>query len=129
MDDLQYKPNMDVVRGARSFIRALCQTYGTKQGMDVWDKTREVLGDQAASDIFLGMLTGNGTLTVKSIGYSKIEAIKEFRHFTHLGLKDSKDFMDKVESEGPQVVPDHLIHASQHENFIQAMRQIGCAVE
>lgn len=57
MDDLTYTPNMDVVRSARYFIKSLCETYGHTKGMETWDRIREVLGDQAASDIFLGMLT------------------------------------------------------------------------
>lgn len=129
-DSIQYKPNAAVVRSARAFIRSLCETYGHTQGMDVWDKIREVLGDQAASDIFLGMLTGDYQgLTVKSVGHLKIEAIKEVRNFTGMGLKEAKDFVEAVQYHGPKSIPDGAIPDSQVDNFILAMNRIGCVVE
>lgn len=129
-DEIYYKPNTAVVRSARSFIRSLCETYGHTQGMQVWDQIRVVLGDQAASDIFLGMLTGDHHgLMLTSIGQLKIEAIKEMRAFTGMGLKDAKDFIEAVQYNGPKSIPEGMIPDSRVEPFIQAMARIGCIVE
>lgn len=130
MEDLSYKPDAKVVRSARSFIRALCENYGHTQGMQVWDRIREVLGDEAASDIFLGMLTGDHHgLTVKSVGIHKIEAIKELRHATGMGLKDAKDFVESVQYNGPKQIPEGMIPDQNVDRFIVAMARIGCEVE
>lgn len=129
MDDFEYKPNTAVVRTARSFIRALCETYGTDQGMAVWDYIRKGLGDQIASDIFLGMLIGKNDVRVASIGSEFISAIKEVRWITGWGLKEAKDFCDAVRDKGPQVISVDQLDENKVENFINNMRKIGCRVE
>lgn len=130
MEDLVYKPDTNVVRSARYFIRSLCETYGHDRGMAVWDKVREVLGDRAASDIFLGMLTGDfNTVRVSRIGGYKIEAIKLVRGLTNMGLKDSKDFVEAVAAGIPQEI-DVVRYQPEHvENFRLEMQRIGCVVE
>jgi len=94
IDDFQYRPDMRVVTTARAFIKALSEVYGADHGMALWDYVRKGLGNQIASDIFLGMLVGTPELTVHTIGMHKIEAIKEVRAFTGMGLKEAKDFLD-----------------------------------
>jgi ribosomal protein L7/L12 len=129
-DELRYKPDAGVVRTARSFIRSLCETYGHSQGMQVWDRIRETLGDRAASDIFLGMLTGDyHSVKVTRIGQLKIEAIKEVRHFTGWGLKEAKDFVEDVQSIGPREITSSMIREDRIQDFATAMRRIGCTVE
>lgn len=129
MDDFRYNPNMAVVRSARSFIRTLCETYGSEQGMAVWDHIRKGLGEQIASDIFLGMLTGQGDIRVISIGPSFIEAIKEVRGLTGWGLKEAKDFCDAVRDSGPQVIDSSQFREDRADDFTRAMARIGCRVE
>ena len=130
MDDLVYKPDIDVVRSARYFIKALCEKYGHTKGMEVWDRIREVLGDQAASDIFLGMLTQQYTqITVSGIGNYKIEAIKLVREITGCGLKEAKDFVEDISDRGMTITLD-LSNKDEAfvERWIQNMRRIGCTV-
>lgn len=130
MDEFEYKPSMAVVRSARSFIRTLCETYGSDKGMVVWDHIRKGLGDQMASDIFLGMLTGQQDLRVISLGQEFIGAIKEVRWLTGLGLKEAKDFCDAVRDKGPQVINvEHLADDAKVEQFVNNMRKLGCRVE
>lgn len=129
MDDFAYKPNMAVVRSARNFIGCLCETYGSEQGMAVWDHIRKGLGEQIASDIFLGMLTGQGDIRVISMGGQFIEAIKEVRGLTGWGLKEAKDFCDKVRDVGPQVIHTHECREERIDPFVENMRRIGCRIE
>lgn len=129
MDNFEYRPNMAVVRSARTFIRTLCETYGSEQGLAVWDHIRKGLGEQIASDIFLGMLTGQGDIRVMSIGPRLIEAIKEVRTFTGWGLKEAKDFCDSVNSMGPQVIDATQFREDRADDFVRNMTQIGCRVE
>ena len=130
MDDLVYNPNMDVVRSSRYFIKSLCENYGHTKGMEVWDRIREVLGDQAASDIFLGMLTQQySQVTVSKIGNYKIEAIKLVREITGCGLKEAKDFVEDIGDRGMTLTLDL---SNKDEDFVQRwindMRRIGCTV-
>jgi ribosomal protein L7/L12 len=130
MDDLVYKPDMDVVRSARYFIKALCEKYGHTKGMEVWDRIREVLGDQAAGDIFLGMLTQQySQVTVSKIGSYKIDAIKLVREITDYGLKDAKDFVEDISDRGMTLTLDL---SGKDEAFVERwlrdMRRIGCVV-
>lgn len=131
-EELVYRPNANVVRSARSFIRNLCEVYGHSQGMAVWDKVREVLGERAAGDIFLGMLTADYCeVVVKTIGQYKIEAIKEVRAFTGWGLKEAKDFVESVSWNGPKPInlqPDTMTD-EKVEQFRRNMARIGCVVE
>lgn len=130
MDDFDYKPSMVVVRSARSFIRALCDTYGNEQGLRVWDHIRNGLGDQIASDIFLGMLTGQQDIRVITIGSEFISAIKEVRWLTGMGLKEAKDFCDAVRDKGPQIINVERINDdAKVEQFVNNMRNLGCRVE
>lgn len=129
-EQLRYEPNIAVVRSARSFIRALCESYGHSQGLQVWDQIRSVLGDRAAGDIFLGMLTdAQDSVVIKSISNLKIEAIKELRAHTGWSLKESKDFVEDVQRLGPQMLGPGVINPERMEEFVRAMQRIGCEVE
>lgn len=130
MEDLSYTPNMDVVRSARYFIKSLCDTYGHDRGMAVWDKIREVLGDQAAGDIFLGMLTQEyHNVSIARIGQYKIEAIKLVRQLTGYGLKEAKDFVEDVSDRGQVKTLDLSAMAPEIVSaWINNMRKIGCEV-
>ena len=129
MEDFQYRPDMRVVTSARSFIRSLCEVYGSNQGMAIWDHIRKGLGEQIASDIFLGMLVGTPELTVHSIGGHKIEAIKEIRSFLGWGLKESKDFVESVTFGGPKRIEIRDISDERINEFCQNMAKIGCLVK
>jgi len=129
MDDFDYKPNMNVVRNARAFIRSLCDAYGTEQGMAVWDHIRKGLGDQIAGDIFLGMLTGTDQIRVMSIGKEMINAIKEVRWLTGWGLKEAKDFVDAVRDRGPQIIDVADMDQAKVEQFCRNIQKFGCTVE
>lgn len=129
MDDFDYKPNMNVVRNSRSFIRSLCDAYGVDTGMAVWDYIRNGLGDRIAGDIFLGMLTGQDQVRVMSIGNEMIGAIKEVRWLTGWTLKEAKDFVDAVRDKGPQTIDVAGINQEKVEQFCRNIEKTGCKVE
>lgn len=129
MDDFRYIPNIAVVTSARTFIKNLCETYGSQQGMAVWDHIRQGLGEQIASDIFLGMLTSTGEIRITYIGDRYIEAIKEVRVLTGWGLKEAKDFCDRIKSGTPGHINTDGIEAERVDRFVNFMKKIGCTVE
>lgn len=132
MDDEQipaYLPDMNVVRSARAFIRCLCEAYGAERGMAVWEHIREGLGDRMAADIFLGMLMGSDEVEVRSVvPMRKIEAIKQVRSLTGMGLKEAKDFVEKVEFSGPQRLSVVGLDTARVDSFVQGMQRIGCNI-
>lgn len=128
MDDFTYKPDMNVVRSARHLIGALCKAYGADKGMALWDHIREGMGERIAADIFLGMLTGTGELEVYAVGDRRIEAIKEVRWLTGWGLKEAKDFVEKVAYDGPQRIPTEGLDERRVDEFVRNMERIGCTV-
>jgi hypothetical protein len=129
LEDFNYRPDMRVVRGARMFIQSLCEVYGSTQGMAVWDNIRSSLGEQIASDIFLGMLIGGGDIVVHKIGPNKIEAIKEVRGLTGMGLKESKDFIEAVIEQGPQPLETSGMDQEVVNKFCNTMNTRGCVVK
>lgn len=129
MNDIEYKPNMDVVRSCRAFIRSLCETYGHTQGMAVWDQVRTTLGDRAAGDIMFGMLLQTDEIVVRSLGANFIDAIKELRALTGWGLKESKDFCDLVRAGTPQRVNISHCNTEAVDRFTQRIRELGGSVD
>lgn len=126
--DFSYKPDMNVVRSARSFIKSLCEVYGNDRGLAVWDHIRSGLGDDIAGDIFLGMLVRQEDIRVSGIGDRFIDAIKEVRWLTGWGLKEAKDFCDNVRLNGPQIINVEHMDEQKVEQFANNMKKIGCTV-
>ena len=127
-EEFYYRPDMSVVSSARSFIKSLCEVYGTSQGMAVWDKIRSYLSEEMASDIFLGMLMGPTELKILRVGHYKIEAIKEVRALTGWGLKESKDFIEGITDSNPGIINLHNKDSNLVNNFCEAMRKSGCVI-
>ena len=127
-DDFYYKPDMRVVLSARNFIKSLIEVYGSNEGLAVWDKIRNHLSEQMASDIFVGMLIGPLPINIVKIGPKYIEVIKEVRRFTGMGLKESKDFVDGV-NEGKSGNIDTANKDQEEINrFCDELRKIGCVI-
>jgi len=129
-DDIEfhYRPNMKVVSAARALIKSLSEVYGSSEGLAVWDKIRSHLSEQMASDIFLGMLMGPSQLTIIRIGHYKIEAIKEVRAFTGMGLKEAKDFVEAIADNSPGIIDVSNRDPEEVNNFCDAMRKAGCVI-
>lgn len=129
-DEFHYHPDMRVVRSARSFIQSLCEVYGAKQGMAIWDTIRSNLGEDIASDIFLGMLIGSADVTLFSVPLDmKINAIKEVRAFTGFGLKEAKDFVEEVTNNHKHMTVDTSGKTIDDiDRFCKNMRMFGCDV-
>lgn len=128
-DEIDYKPNMDVVRNCRAFIRSLCEAYGHTQGLAVWDQVRSTLGDRAAGDIMFGMLLQTDELVVSRLGSNFIEAIKELRALTGWGLKESKDFCDAVNSHGSKTLNISHCDPAAIDRFTTRIRELGGKVD
>lgn len=126
--DFDYSPSIAVARSARSFMRTLCEHYGTQKGMEVWEYIRAGLGDEIAGDIFLGCLQGESDIKVLSVDADRrIEAIKEIRHATGWTLKVAKEFTDNVWNLGPQVIKADQV-GSDIGVFVDRLVAAGCTI-
>jgi len=128
MEDFRYKPDQRVVSSARAFIRSLMEVYGHTEGLRVWETIRSNLGDEAAGDIFVGMLIGRPDITVHSIGPNYIDAIKTVRSFTSMGLKEAKDFCEAVRDGEPQTIRFGDQSEGSIDEFTKLMTRLGCRV-
>ena len=84
-----------VMSGMR-FVRALNSAYGPDRGMEVFDKIREVMGEDVARAIFFAQLSSNvgNDIRITNPGREKIQLIKELRNALGCGLKDAKDYSE-----------------------------------
>ena len=128
LEKFQYNPDRRVVNSARAFIRSLIEVYGHEEGLRIWDTIRSNLGDEAAGDIFVGMLIGRADITVHSIGPNYIDAIKTVRSFTSMGLKEAKDFCEAVRDGEPQTIRFGDQSEGSIDEFTKLMTRLGCRV-
>jgi ribosomal protein L7/L12 len=129
LEDFQYRPDIRVVNAARVFIQSLSEVYGSNAGMKIWDYIRNGLGEQIASDIFLGMLVGSKDIVVFKIGPNKIDAIREVRALTGMVLKEAKDFVESVINTGPKPIETQNFNPTKVIEFCKSMENIGCVIK
>lgn len=105
---------------------------------------RDVLGTDWAGRVVLDVLSdtyaGGDRFVIEQIGDRKIEAIKEVRAFTGVGLKEAKDLVEAVGYGTPQIVTvsdisglDDKAKGLQQQRmgnaFLAGMRGCGCFVK
>lgn len=120
-----------LVHSGIDFLREITHHYGDEQGMALWRSMSDGMGKDIQNAIILNMLRGDagGVVTVSAVvpddQQKFIEGIKWVRHVTNFGLKDAKDFMDKVRW-GPQKLK--LSPGVKVRDFAHAMGNAGYKV-
>lgn len=87
----------EMVSDGIRFLESLTRYYGPEQGMEVWEKLGEAVGDEVKGAVFFSMLTGEfGTKVRIQAGSCTqiVTAIKSIRLGTGCGLKEAKDAWD-----------------------------------
>jgi hypothetical protein len=98
----------DLITTGIQFIRAICTAYGSEQGMEMWEAMSAAIDPELKGQIFFAMLTGEyeGSIFFKGINrsagvqYLKINAIKQVRALSGMGLVEAKQFVEKIEAGG-----------------------------
>jgi hypothetical protein len=121
----------NLVRSGIDFLAALGEHYGNDRAMELWDGIRSTVGEDLAGAIFMAMLTGEVTRTVlvKLVQPDinmKIDAIKQVRSVTGMGLKEAKDFVEAVCFTGPQRLT--LMDGVKINEFVREMNRAGFGV-
>lgn len=99
-NDIEDGARRRVVEDALQLMSTITETFGANDGLIIWEKVANVLGESAKADMFFAMVTQstdgiNRTIRVDSYPYDKkVVFIKLIREFTGLGLKEAKDLSE-----------------------------------
>jgi hypothetical protein len=125
------------------FLRQVKADMGPEMCTRSMRVLRDVLGTDWAGRVVLDVLSdtygGGNRFIIERIGDKKIEAIKEVRAFTGVGLKEAKDLVEAVGYGTPQVVEGYgeagpegkttKEQAARALAFETAMRNCNCWVK
>ena len=89
----------DAVRRASiNWVLAMQKAYGQETGMKCFDVMRETFGEELCGAVMFGIMEGRRgdqlSIRVSDPDYRKIEAIKEIRHLSGIGLKEAKEAVE-----------------------------------
>ncbi len=127
--ELSESQKSELLYASSNLLKAVTSIWGPEQGMVLWDKIAEGLGDDLKGALFFDIITGN--VTKGSVVLVKIDpnyfvaAIKAVRCATGMGLKEAKDLCDIVRA-GKEVVID-VIPAARAA-LIKDLNECGCLV-
>ena len=86
-----------IVISGINFMKALQQHYGSDKGLEMFDKLREVLGDDVCGDILFGQLSGiTAGILLRDCGPHKINIIKILRSHLGCSLIEAKNMSERV---------------------------------
>lgn len=114
------------------FLRCLTRAYGSEHGMEMWDTISEAIDPELKGQIFFAMLTGEyeGNIVLRGIDrtkmpYQKINAIKEVRGLTGMGLTEAKNLVEGLEIGKTATLS---CPAKYRANVVDAFRNYGLLV-
>ena len=93
-----------VITAGIQFIRAITESYGSEDGMKLWNSITETLDPSVKGEIFFAIMTGEYQNTIHIHGittrdnFKKVSAIKELRDLTGVGLIGAKCLIAEVEA-------------------------------
>lgn len=128
----------DAVRRASiNWVLAMQKAYGQETGMKCFDVMRETFGDELSGAVMFGIMEGRRgdqiVIRTKTADLTrKIEAIKEVRHISGMGLKEAKDAVEQSVWD-EVVIPlsyDMMKESNQHilDNAIANLDRCGVTV-
>ena len=118
------------------FLRAVKVLKGDQKALQVLDAIKSVLGEDWAARVIFNKLSDNFSTIegIAVVGFDinngmKINAIKELRTITGLGLKEAKDAIEGAGCGNKTVcgIPSNL-PPKQVEESIQALRRFGVKI-
>lgn len=88
-----------VRRASINWILAMQKSYGQEMGLKCFDVMRETFGEDLCGAVLFGIMEGarSDAITIRTTTDNltrKIEAIKEIRHISGMGLKEAKDAVE-----------------------------------
>jgi ribosomal protein L7/L12 len=88
-----------VRRASINWVLAMQKSYGQEMGLKCFDVMRETFGEDLCGAVLFGIMEGarSDAITIRTTTDNltrKIEAIKEIRHISGMGLKEAKDAVE-----------------------------------
>ena len=126
-----------VRRASINWVLAMQKSYGQEMGLKCFDVMRETFGEDLCGAVLFGIMEGarSDAITIRTTTDNltrKIEAIKEIRHISGMGLKEAKDAVEGACFK-EVVVPlsyDMLKQENSHklDQSIRVLEQVGVTV-
>ena len=110
------------------FMQSMTDYYGVDQGMEVWQKISEHMGDDVKADIFLSLIQGDRPDAITLYRTSTVDkpnaisVIKLIRTATGCGLKEAKDLWEATERDQIRVTN---VPRNKRADFVREFRSIG----
>ena len=125
-----------VRRASINWVLAMQSAYGQETGMKCFDVMRESFGEDLCGAVLFGIMEGvrgdQLSIRISDPNYRKIEAIKEVRHLSGMGLKESKDAVEDAcfKDVTVSLSYDMLKQENSHklDQSIRVLEQVGVTV-
>lgn len=117
-----------------NLLREITTIWGAEQGMLLWEKVAEGLGQDLKGALFFSMITGDylGDITVKRLNAQAdaIQIIKVIRAATKIGLKEAKDMYDTVKNGIPITITiSPEVDNSERMEILRLLESAGCVIK
>jgi ribosomal protein L7/L12 len=112
-------------------MSAITDAFGAEEGLVVWDKMAEHIGQEFHQRVFMAMLSGQTSCHVRVIGKNVYEAglfidlIKTIRKYTGLGLKEAKDIADGINNGATETIK--IMKSTDRRHFIEEIKKSGAS--
>ena len=123
-----------VRRASVNWILAMQKQYGQEMGLKCFDVMRQTFGEDLVGAVMFGILSGknfHSEITIRWNGDPNrrvIEAIKEIRHITGMGLREAKDVVDKALDSNSTFPLSFEMRKDENTNVLdRALRNIEAA--
>ena len=122
----------DLISTGIGFLRTITAAYGAGKGMEVWNHMAEAIDPELKGAIFFSILVGDREDIIRIRGvsaipqeYKKINAIKEIRSWTGMGLTESKNVVVQAELGMSMTIHGQAATRSQ---TVSALREYGLII-
>jgi hypothetical protein len=126
-----------IISNGLHFVRSITEAYGAEKGMELWEQIASVLDPEVKGQLFFAMITGtyNDRIEIRGVSasHNAVSCIKEIRQWTGLGLKESKDIVDRLRT--PLVEfnekrrPEYLkVNHEDYSRAVSGLRAVGFVV-
>jgi ribosomal protein L7/L12 len=128
-DDLPSDASDRIVFGGIELMSAITDAFGAEEGLEVWNKMAEHIGQEFHQRVFMAMLSGQTSCHVRLIGKGVrdtgyfIDLIKVIRNYTGLGLKEAKDIADGINNGATETV--RLTRSGDRRTFLEEIKKTG----
>jgi ribosomal protein L7/L12 len=130
-DDLPHDASDRIVFGGIELMSAITDAFGAEEGLEVWNKMAEHIGQEFHQRVFMAMLSGQTSCHVRVIGKNVYEAglfidlIKTIRKYTGLGLKEAKDIADGINNGATETIK--IMKSTDRRHFIEEIKKSGAS--